>query len=145
VGKSGTGKSFQANNLCSERGIESIIDDGLFIERGRILAGTSAKRQETKIRAIKTALFKDDAHRNEVANKIREVSPSSVLVIGTSDKMIGQITERLGLPKASERVDIESLTTAEERAVAHKQRYDMVELLIYNPWFSVCKANERLV
>jgi uncharacterized alkaline shock family protein YloU len=139
VGKSGTGKSFQANNLCSERDIESIIDDGLFIDRGHILAGISAKRQETKIRAIKTALFKDDAHRNEVAQKIAEVRPASVLIIGTSDKMIEQITDRLGLPQPSERVDIESLTTEQERALAHKQRYDMGKHIIPAPTFQIKK------
>ena len=32
VGKSGTGKSYQAVNLCKELNIEAIIDDGLFIE-----------------------------------------------------------------------------------------------------------------
>ena len=57
VGKSGTGKSYQAINLCRDRDIESIIDDGLFICRGKAMAGKSAKREATKIGAIKTALF----------------------------------------------------------------------------------------
>ncbi|MDR1952967.1 MAG: Asp23/Gls24 family envelope stress response protein [Clostridiales Family XIII bacterium] len=139
VGKSGTGKSFQANSLCSVRGIESIIDDGLFIENGRILAGTSAKRQETKIKAIKTALFKDDVHRNEVMRKIQEVRPASMLVIGTSDKMIDQITDRLGLPKPFERVDIEQLTTEEERALAYRQRYELGKHIIPVPTVQVKK------
>ncbi|MDR1027980.1 MAG: Asp23/Gls24 family envelope stress response protein [Clostridiales Family XIII bacterium] len=139
VGKSGTGKSFQAINLCSARGIESIIDDGLFIARGRILAGVSAKRRETKIRAIKTALFKDDALRDEVANKIKEVNPPSILIIGTSDRMVEQIAERLGLPAPSERIDIESLTTAQERALAYKQRYDLGKHIIPVPTFRIRK------
>ncbi|MDR0356794.1 MAG: Asp23/Gls24 family envelope stress response protein [Clostridiales Family XIII bacterium] len=139
VGKSGTGKSFQANNLCRKLGIESIIDDGLFIERGRILAGVSAKRQETKIRAIKTALFKDEKRRDEVMKKIREVNPESVLILGTSDKMVNQIAERLELPRVSERVAIESLTTAKERATAHKQRHDMGKHIIPAPTFQIKK------
>ena len=56
VGKSGTGKSYQAMNLCKELNIEGIIDDGLFIYKNRIVAGISAKRQATTIGAIKTAL-----------------------------------------------------------------------------------------
>ena len=44
TGKSGTGKSFQAMNLCREYDIESIIDDGIFIYRDRVMAGTSTVR-----------------------------------------------------------------------------------------------------
>ena len=42
TGKSGTGKSYQAMNLCNEENIESIIDDGLFIYHSRVEAGISA-------------------------------------------------------------------------------------------------------
>ena len=62
TGKSGTGKSYQAINLCKEKNIESIIDDGLFIYRNRVEAGISAKRQKTLVGAIKTALFTLDEH-----------------------------------------------------------------------------------
>ena len=51
VGKSGTGKSFHAMNVCKKLNIEAIIDDGLFIYKNSVLAGTSAKREETKIGA----------------------------------------------------------------------------------------------
>ena len=71
IGKSGTGKSFQAVNLCKERNIESIIDDGLFICRNKVVAGISAKRQKTKVGAVKTALFTDDDHRDETVAAIR--------------------------------------------------------------------------
>lgn len=54
VGKSGTGKSFHAMDLCRKENIESIIDDGLYIYRNTMLAGSSAKRAGTKIGAVKT-------------------------------------------------------------------------------------------
>ena len=54
VGKSGTGKSYQALTLCKDLNIESIIDDGLFIYHSQVIAGMSAKRQNTTIGAIKT-------------------------------------------------------------------------------------------
>ena len=73
IGKSGTGKSFQAVNLCKERNIESIIDDGLFICRNKVVAGISAKRQKTKVGAVKTALFTDDDHRDETVAAIRKM------------------------------------------------------------------------
>ena len=137
VGKSGTGKSFQAIGLCEREGIESIIDDGLFIKKGKVLAGMSAKRQETKISAIKTALFSSDSHRDEVVVKIAEENPGSLLVIGTSDRMIDQITERLGLPRADDRIYIESLTTEDERKIASYRRHELGQHIIPAPTLAV--------
>ena len=45
IWKSGTGKSYQAMNLCKELDIEAIIDDGLFIYGNRVMAGISAKAE----------------------------------------------------------------------------------------------------
>lgn len=124
VGKSGTGKSFHADEVCLKLGIEGIIDDGLLIEKGRIMAGISAKRQETKIGAIKTALFSNEEHREEVALKIKEDCLNSILIIGTSETMIDKIVEKLHLPSPIERINIESITTEEQRNIASKQRYE---------------------
>ena len=71
VGKSGTGKSFQAINLCRQMNIESIIDDGLFICHNKVMAGISAKRQKTQFAAVKTALFDQDWHAEEVIRTIK--------------------------------------------------------------------------
>ncbi|MDR0519901.1 MAG: Asp23/Gls24 family envelope stress response protein [Clostridiales Family XIII bacterium] len=139
VGKSGTGKSYQAGELCSRHGIEGIIDDGLFIVKGRILAGISAKRQDTKVRAIKTALFTDDEHMRGVAAQIEKTAPRSLLVLGTSDKMIRLITGRLGLPDAERRFDIEDITSAEERAAAWHQRHEMGKHVIPAPTVQIKK------
>ena len=104
VGKSGTGKSFQAMSLCREKNIECIIDDGLFIRRSKILAGKSAKRQSTKMGAVKTAIFTDEEHRREVADKIKSVNPKSILVLGTSERMINMIGRQIGRASCRERV-----------------------------------------
>ncbi len=122
VGKSGTGKSYQAINLCKDKGIESIIDDGLFIYRGKSMAGKSAKREATKIGAVKTALFNDDAHKTEVAEKIKECAPESILIIGTSDGMVEKIAKRVEVGDIDERIYIEDITTENERKIADKQR-----------------------
>ena len=122
TGKSGTGKSFQALNLCREYNIESIIDDGLFITRDRVMAGTSAKREETKVGAIKAAMFIRPEHREEVKRSIASVAPESILVIATSDKMADEICEQLELPEIYKRIHIEDITTEREREKAFKQR-----------------------
>ena len=121
-GKSGTGKSFQAMNICREREIESIIDDGLFICNNKIEAGHSAKRDNNKVTAIRTAIFDNPGDRVEVAEKIREVAPDSVLVIGTSDAMVKKICRRLELPEPEEILHIEDVSDSDDITTALQQR-----------------------
>ena len=137
IGKSGTGKSFQAVNLCKELNIESIIDDGLFICRNKVMAGTSAKRQPTKVGAVKTALFTKEEHMQEVREKIGKIKPSSILVIGTSDGMVDRIVKRLDLPKIQKRIYIDDITTEEERAIASKSRMEKGGHVIPAPTFQL--------
>ena len=122
TGRAGTGKSFHAINLCAKLNIESIIDDGLFIYKNRVEAGKSSKRQKTRVGAIKTALFTDDEHCDDVKKAIKKVNPESILIIGTSDEMADRITKRLGLPIPSNRIYIEDITTEEERREADRER-----------------------
>lgn len=122
IGKSGTGKSYQAMNICHEKNIDAIIDDGLFIYKNNVIAGVSAKRDPTKIGAIKTALFTRDVNRAQVVSKIREISPESILVIGTSEEMTERIASRLDLEPIAEKIYIEDITTPQERALADVQR-----------------------
>ncbi len=139
IGKSGTGKSFHAMELCHKMQIQSIIDDGLFIYQSTVVAGISAKRQATKIGAVKVALFQDDAVRDEVAAAIEEKNPESILILGTSIGMTDKIILRLGLlPDADaleqvNRIFIEDITTEEERKIAQTQREVMGKHVIPAP------------
>ena len=137
VGKSGTGKSYQAVNLCKEKNVESIIDDGLFICRNTVLAGISAKRQATKIAAVRTALFHEDYHMESVKAAIEKADPQTLLVLGTSDRMVDKIVARLGLHDIDERIYIEDITTEEERDIAYKQRNDLGQHVIPAPTFQL--------
>lgn len=137
IGKSGTGKSHHAVNLCKERGIEAIIDDGLFICKNRVVAGISAKRQPTKVGAVKTALFFKDEHMQEVKKAIAKTDPDSVLIIGTSDGMVEKIAARLELHEIDERLRIEDITTEEERAIADEQRHKLGKHVIPAPTFQL--------
>lgn len=121
-GKSGTGKSYNAIEICSRMDIPALIDDGLFIFENSVAAGISAKKQNTKIGAIKTALFTSDEHCDIVQEKILEKRPSSILVIGTSDEMVDRICSRLGLPHPEEYIHIEDVLTEEQMAKAHELR-----------------------
>ncbi|MBR0455528.1 MAG: hypothetical protein IJJ01_02595 [Firmicutes bacterium] len=138
-GRSGTGKSFQAINLCKERNIESIIDDGLFIYRNKVISGISAKRERTIIRAVQAAVFDDDDRAEEAKAAIARMKPKSILIIGTSDRMVDKIIERLELPEPEERIYIEEITTDEERVIARKQRKEMGQHVIPAPTFQLKK------
>ncbi len=122
VGRSGTGKSYQSLNICRERGIPCLIDDGLFIGQNRVFGGRSAKRAGTMIGAVKTALFTNPEHKAEVMEAIRKRNPESILILGTSDRMIYKIAERLELPRPKELIRIEDISTPEDMALAHSMR-----------------------
>jgi hypothetical protein len=136
-GKSGTGKSYHAMSLCKELDLEAIIDDGLFIYGNRVLAGISAKRQNTKIRAIKTALFTEEEHCREVRNKIQEVDPPGILILGTSQAMVHKIRARLDLPELAGMISIEEITTESQRETAKKQRKELGKHVIPAPTFQI--------
>ncbi|MEI8216664.1 MAG: Asp23/Gls24 family envelope stress response protein [Eubacteriales bacterium] len=133
VGKSGTGKSYQAMNVCKEKDIDYIIDDGLLISKGIMLEGLSAKRQDTKVGAIKVALFTDEEQKDLILKKLEEVKPESILILGTSVGMIRRIAHRLQLPDFSEIIKIEEITTEKEIETAIKQRNDFGKHVIPVP------------
>jgi len=114
VGPTGTGKSYRAPHLAKEHGIECIIDDGLLITQGKIIAGKSAKAELSKIRAAKVAVFYFPEHREEVKRALAELRPEKMLVLGISLPMVEKICERLGLPKPEVIWDIFDLASLDE-------------------------------
>ncbi len=133
TGKSGTGKSYQATQLAQSRGFDAIIDDGLLIYKGQIVAGTSAKKCLSKAAAMRTALFNYEDHRNEVISAIIRYKPEAIMIIGTSDKMTNIIASQLGLHEPEERIYIEDITTEEEREIASHHRNDEGQHVIPAP------------
>ena len=133
TGKSGTGKSYQATSLAQRRGFDAIIDDGLLIYKGQIVAGTSAKKCASKAAAMRTALFNYEDHRNEVQSALIRYQPETLMIIGTSDRMTNIIAEQLGLHEPEERIYIEDITTEEERAEAAHHRNDEGQHVIPAP------------
>jgi len=139
VGTSGTGKSYRAGELASSKNISCIIDDGLFIKDTRILAGVSAKREKTKLAAIRRALFMESDHAAHVKNAIRAVNPSSILILGTSINMIERIAQQLDLPPVSEIIHIEDVASDRDIRVAQRQRKEQGKHIIPVPTFEVRK------
>ncbi|MDR1398584.1 MAG: hypothetical protein LBJ41_01485 [Treponema sp.] len=111
VGESGTGKSFRAKLVAQKYGIDFIIDDGLLIKNDRILAGHSAKMEKSFLSAVKVALFDEKSHRDEVARKLQGERSRKILILGTSEKMVNKIANRLQLPPPSRIIKIEDIAS----------------------------------
>ncbi len=122
VGRSGTGKSFRAGLLAKKNQIELLIDDGLLIHNEKIIAGKSAKKEDAYMGAIKTALFDNPAHKQEVIDMLKSIKFKKILLLGTSNKMVAKIAERLDLPEISNYVQIEEIASKEEIKAAINSR-----------------------
>ena len=71
VGPSGTGKSYRAQMVASEKNISYIIDDGLLIKENEVLAGESAKKAPTKVGTVKHALFYEKEERDKIIKVLK--------------------------------------------------------------------------
>ena len=114
MGKSGTGKSFRAKLLTQKYGIELIIDDGLLIRDQKIIAGRSAKKETSYMTAVKTAVFHDKDHRENVAQCLKKEKFRRLLIIGTSEGMVRKIARTLRLPPPDKIIHIEDIATEDE-------------------------------
>ncbi|MBR0080916.1 MAG: hypothetical protein IJP69_11150 [Synergistaceae bacterium] len=122
VGPAGTGKSHRATHVAKQNGIDVIIDDGLVISRGRILAGRSAKSEINRLRAIKRAIFEYEDHRNEVVRYLTRNPPKKLMILATSEGMIDKIISRLGLNNPVKIINITDISSSEEIEAALRER-----------------------
>ena len=139
VGPSGTGKSYRAQMVASERNIEFIIDDGLLINNNQVIAGESAKKAPTKIETVKHALFYTEEEKQEIVKALKKYKPQSILLLGTSDGMVDKIAANLGLPEISERIYITDVATEQEMQTARKIRVTEGKHVIPVPTFEIKK------
>ena len=122
VGPAGTGKSHRATHVAKQNKIDFIIDDGLVISNGRILAGRSAKSEINRLRAIKRAIFEFPEHKDEVVNYLSKHTPKKLMILATSNGMIEKIIFRLGLNPPVKIINITEIATPEEIEAALRER-----------------------
>ena len=139
VGPSGTGKSYRAQMVASEKGINYIIDDGLLIKDNEVIAGESAKKAPTKIETVKHALFYTEDEKQEIIKALKKYKPESILILGTSDGMVQKIASNLGLPEISETIYISDVATQEEMETARRIRVTEGKHVIPVPTFEIKK------
>ncbi len=114
VGPSGTGKSHRALWVAKEHNIDYVIDDGLLIKGNAVLAGKSAKKEQTRIGAVKTAVLTDDKHAFEIAQQLKQCGAKRLLILGTSDGMVKKIAGRLGFSGVDETIYIQDISSPYE-------------------------------
>lgn len=122
IGDSGSGKSFRARLVAEKYDIDLIVDDGLLIRGSQILAGKSAKRERNRVTAIKRAIFDDPEYAQEIREALKKEKFKSVLLIGTSEKMVAHITDQLNLHYPDQIIYIEDVSSHEEIARAKEIR-----------------------
>ena len=121
-GPPGTGKSDTALVVAYENKASCIIDDGILIYHSRIVAGKSAKREESRLKAVRRAIFWDAEQREEVRQALEKINPKRVLILGTSDRMVETICKALGLPKPSKYIRIQDVARPDEMLKAKEAR-----------------------
>ncbi len=139
VGPSGTGKSYRAQMVASEKDIHFIIDDGLLIKDNEIIAGVSAKKAPTKIETVKHALFYEEEEKKPIEKAIKKYKPDKILILGTSDGMVQKISANLGLPEVSHITYINEVATEEEMQTARNIRVTEGKHVIPVPTFELKK------
>ena len=139
IGPSGTGKSHRASWVAREKGAEFLIDDGLLIRGNQIIAGTSAKKETTKIASIKRALFTDPKHTEDVVRALENYDVQSILILGTSEGMVETIAKKLGIGPIDEKVYITDVASEYEIKQALSTRREQGKHVIPVPTFEIKK------
>ena len=139
VGSSGTGKSYRAQMVAGEYNIRYIIDDGILVKDNEIIAGSSAKKADTKIETVRRAIFIEEEQRKEMIKALRKAKPESILILGTSDKMVREIAKNLELPEIQKIIKITDNATEEEIENARRSRVNEGKHVIPVPTFELKK------
>ena len=136
-GKSGCGKSYRALSVAAEYGLRLIVDDGLLICDGKVLAGKSAKKERHPYASTLRAIFNDENHADEVREAIKQSGEESILVLGTSERMVNLIAERIGVAPVEKHIHIEDVASQREIKKANEMRTKYGKHVIPVPTFEI--------
>ncbi len=139
TGPSGTGKSYRSIMVAKEQGADGIIDDGLLISNGKVIAGSSAKKEATRIASVKHALFIPNDYCNEMRRALKKSRIKKLMILGTSDAMAEKIAKKLMVGTVEYFVHIEDVATPEEMAMANRMRLEDGKHVIPVPTFEIQK------
>ena len=133
VGPSGTGKSHRALWVAQKNGADAIIDDGILIKDGKVIGGSSAKKEKNRIMAVRRAIFVLPGHASDVRRAIAESQPRRILILGTSEKMVQKIAKALQIGPASKIIHIADIASKKDMELAQYHRLRRGEHIIPVP------------
>ena len=133
VGPSGTGKSHRALWVARNNGADAIIDDGILIKEGKVIGGTSAKKEKNRIMAVRRAIFVLPGHASAVRKAIAESLPRRILLLGTSENMVQKIAKTLRIGPVSKIIRIEDIASKKDMEIAKYHRLKRGEHIIPVP------------
>jgi len=133
VGPSGTGKSHRALWVAQKNGADAIIDDGILIKDGKVIGGTSAKKEKNRIMAVRRAIFVLPGHASAVRKAIAESLPRRILLLGTSENMVQKIAKTLRIGPVSKIIRIEDIASKKDMEIAKYHRLKRGEHIIPVP------------
>lgn len=139
VGKTGTGKSYNAQKVAKKYGIRFIIDDAILIKDNKVIAGKSAKTEASKIASVKAAIFLDEVRKKQMCDAIKKEKVDKILILGTSDKMVKTIAENLELDEICHTIYIEEIATKEQIEEARRSRTEEGKHIVPVPTFEIKK------
>ena len=139
VGKTGTGKSYNALKVAKSYDIKYIIDDAILIKETKVIAGKSAKTEASKIASVKAAIFFYEDRREEMISVIKKEKIDKILILGTSDDMVQKIAENLKLGKIQKTIYIEDVASPEKIEEARKSRFEEGKHVVPVPTFEIKK------
>ncbi|MBR0360521.1 MAG: Asp23/Gls24 family envelope stress response protein [Clostridia bacterium] len=139
VGPSGTGKSYRSLIIAKENNADGIIDDGLLISQGKVIAGTSAKKEDTRIASVKHALFIPPKYASEMQQALKKSNIKTLMILGTSEGMAEKIAKRLEVGPVEKFIHIEDVATEDEIAMANRMRLEDGKHVIPVPTFEIQK------
>ena len=133
VGPSGTGKSHRALWVAHKNGADAIIDDGILIKDGKVIGGSSAKKEKNRIMAVRRAIFVLPGHASDVRRAIAESQPRRILILGTSENMVQKIAKALKIGPVSKIIRIEDIASKKDMELAQYHRLRRGEHIIPVP------------
>lgn len=133
VGPSGTGKSHRALWVAQQNGADAIIDDGILIKDGKVIGGSSAKKEKNRIMAVRRAIFVLPGHASDVRHAITESQPRRILLLGTSENMVQKIAKALHIGPVSRIIRIEDIASKKDMELAQYHRLKRGEHIIPVP------------
>ena len=133
VGPSGTGKSHRALWVAQKNGADAIIDDGILIKDGKVIGGSSAKKEKNRIMAVRRAIFVLPGHASDVRRAIAESQPRRILILGTSENMVQKIAKALKIGPVSKIIRIEDIASKKDMELTQYHRLRRGEHIIPVP------------